>query len=71
MTRLRPMAYDEVERVLVRLGYQLDRQRGSHRIWAKLGAAPISVPAHAPLKVGTLRAIIRATGLSVEDFMAT
>lgn len=65
------MEFDEVERVLARLGYVLDRQRGSHRIWVKAGSAPIAVPAHSPLKVGTLRAIIRATGLSVEAFLAS
>lgn len=61
-----------VERVLLGLGFTLDRQRGSHRVYVR--EAPIAtvvVPWHnRDLKRGTLRAIIRATGLTVEEFLA-
>ena len=52
-------------------GWSKDRQRGSHVILIKPGhAASLSIPQHRELAPGTLRALVRAAGLSVEDFVA-
>ncbi len=53
-----------------RLGYQLDHQRGSHMI-LRHHESPyrrLTVPDHKELSPGTLRAIIRQAGITVEEF---
>ena len=50
-------------------GFRLARQRGSHIILAKPGGPTLSVPEHSELKTGTLRKLIRLSGLSVEEFV--
>jgi predicted RNA binding protein YcfA (HicA-like mRNA interferase family) len=60
----------EVVRVFENFGWQIARQRGSHIILVKEGARPtLSVPDHKEVARGTLRSLIRASGLTVEDFM--
>jgi len=52
-------------------GWRVDRQRGSHVVLLKTGhVASLSVPQHPELAPGTLRALIRAAGMSVEEFVA-
>jgi predicted RNA binding protein YcfA (HicA-like mRNA interferase family) len=59
----------EVVKVLEKLGFVFVRQKGSHRIYVK-GNIGIIIPYHnKDLKKGTLRAIIKQTGLSVEEFL--
>ena len=51
-------------------GWRIARQRGSHVIMLKTGhIASLSVPQHKQLAPGTLRSLIRASGLSVEEFI--
>lgn len=53
-----------------RLGWRAARQRGSHIILVKPGhMASLSVPNHKELAKGTLRSLLRAADLSVEDFV--
>jgi predicted RNA binding protein YcfA (HicA-like mRNA interferase family) len=55
---------------LERMGFQLYRQRGSHRIYVKEDLQVI-VPFHAKdLKKGTLHQIIKGAGVSVEEFVS-
>jgi predicted RNA binding protein YcfA (HicA-like mRNA interferase family) len=55
--------------VFEKFGWQVARQRGSHIILVKEGArATLSVPGHKEVARGTLRALIRAAGLTVEEF---
>jgi predicted RNA binding protein YcfA (HicA-like mRNA interferase family) len=61
----------EVVRALRKIGYERDRQKGSH-IVMRLTEYPyrrIVVPDHREVAKGTLRAIIRKVGLSVEEFI--
>jgi len=52
-------------------GWTLARQKGSHMILVKEGSwATLSVPNHHELAPGTLRSLIRASGLTVEMFVA-
>jgi predicted RNA binding protein YcfA (HicA-like mRNA interferase family) len=58
-------------RVFERAGWINDRQRGSHVILIKPGhAESLSVPQHREIAPGTLRALIRAAGMSVDEFVA-
>jgi len=55
---------------LRKFGYEVDRQRGSH-IVMRQGRPPyrrLVVPDHKELAKGTLRAMIRQAGLTVEEF---
>lgn len=62
----------EVAAALARIGYRKDRQKGSH-IVLRMAAPPhrrIVVPDHGEIATGTLRAILRQTGLTVDEFKA-
>ena len=62
----------EVVKALRKIGYDRDRQRGSH-IVLRQTAPPhrrITVPDHKEVAKGTLRAIIRQAGLTVAEFNA-
>lgn len=61
----------EVVAAFRRLGYEVDRQKGSH-IVLRSSAAPhrrLTVPDHREVAKGTLRALIREAGITVEDFV--
>lgn len=61
----------EVAGVFERLGWEIVRQRGSHIILVKAGhPATLSVPDHDEVAKGTLRALIRRAGVTVEEFVA-
>ncbi len=52
-------------------GWELVRQKGSHMILVKDGSvATLSVPDHREIAPGTLRSLIRASGLTAEQFIA-
>ena len=56
-------------RAFLRAGWTRDRQVGSHVILVKPGhAAVLSVPLHREVAPGTLRALIRVSGMSVQQF---
>lgn len=58
-------------RTFQKVGWVKDRQRGIHVILIKPGhAASFSVPQHREMAPGTLRALIRAAGMSVDEFAA-
>ena len=60
----------EVARLFENLGWEVVRQRGSHIVLVKDGQrATLSVPDHKEVGRGTLRSLIRAAGLTVEEFM--
>jgi predicted RNA binding protein YcfA (HicA-like mRNA interferase family) len=52
-------------------GWQLARQKGSHMILVKDDSwATLSVPDHKEVAPGTLRSLVRASGLTVEAFLS-
>ncbi len=60
-----------VVKAFERDGWELVRQKGSHMILVKEGSwATLSVPDHREIAPGTLRSLIRASGLTPEQFMA-
>ena len=59
----------DARRAFERLGWVFRRQTGSHMILTKAGSvASLSIPDHAELAPGTLRKLIRAAGITVEEF---
>ena len=60
----------EVVRAFERFGWTFVRQSGSHMVMTKPGElATLSVPDHREVARGTLRALIRAANLTVEEFI--
>ena len=62
----------EIVRLLQRAGFEPHHRKGSH-VTMKERASPfrrVVVPMHDQVRRGTLRAIIRDTGLTVEEFVA-
>jgi predicted RNA binding protein YcfA (HicA-like mRNA interferase family) len=60
----------EVVKALKKIGYDQDRQKGSH-IVLRQNSYPhrrVTVPDHKEVAKGTLRAILRETGLTVDEF---
>ncbi len=57
----------ETIKALIRFGFEIKRRSGSHVILEK-GVIVLSVPLHKTLKKGTLHAILKQAGLSVDEF---
>jgi len=58
----RDLSGADLAKALGRLGYRVTRQRGSHiRLTASLAGREhhITIPAHDPLKIGTLNSILK------------
>ena len=59
----------QVVKIFERLGWKVARQRGSHIVMVKPGhIATLSIPDHEEVAKGTLRALIKLAGLTVEEF---
>ena len=68
---MRPLSGKEVCDILLRHGFVQIRQRGSHIIMQKQEGGrttTVPVPNHKELRAGTLRSIIRQSGLQKTDF---
>jgi predicted RNA binding protein YcfA (HicA-like mRNA interferase family) len=53
-----------------RFGWQVSRQSGSHIVLTKEGEmASLSVPNHKEVAKGTLRSLIRAANLTIDEFV--
>jgi len=61
----------DVVKALAKIGYDVDHQTGSHMILRQRETPHrrLVVPRHSELAKGTLRAIIRQAGLTVEEFL--
>lgn len=72
MSNLPVVSGRKAVKALAKVGYALDHQTGSHMI-LRQGRPPhrrLTVPNHRALAKGTLRAIIREAGLTVQEFEA-
>lgn len=69
MPKLPTASGAEAVKAFCRVGWRVDRQRGSYVVLLKEGSiVSLSVPQHRELAPGTLRSLIRAAGMSVEQF---
>lgn len=71
MPKLPVVSGVEVAKALAKIGYKVDHQTGSHLILRQkeYPHRRITVPMHREIAKGTLRAIIRQAGLTVEEFI--
>jgi predicted RNA binding protein YcfA (HicA-like mRNA interferase family) len=70
MSGLPQLSGRECVKALMKAGFYMKRQQGSHMILRREEPfAQVVVPDHKKLDRGTLRAIIRQSGLSTEEFL--
>jgi predicted RNA binding protein YcfA (HicA-like mRNA interferase family) len=72
MAKLPILSGRDTVKAFEKVGYVLDHQTGSHMI-LRHSQPPhrrLSVPNHKELAKGTLRALIREAGLTVDEFIA-
>jgi predicted RNA binding protein YcfA (HicA-like mRNA interferase family) len=70
MSKLGNTSGKEVVKAFSKAGWQPVGQVGSHLVMTKPGQrANLSIPQHKELSVGTLRALIRASGMTVDEFL--
>lgn len=68
---LNPLSYREVKRKLESAGFSIISQKGSHVKFIKYteqGSLITIVPYHKEIAIGTIRSILRQTGLSIKQF---
>jgi predicted RNA binding protein YcfA (HicA-like mRNA interferase family) len=70
MSKLPSISGQECVRALEKVGFYFKRQESSHIIMRRdTPFAQVVVPDHKQLDRGTLRAIVRQAGLSVDEFL--
>ncbi|HZX35185.1 MAG TPA: type II toxin-antitoxin system HicA family toxin [Thermodesulfobacteriota bacterium] len=70
MGKLANISGNEAVKAFEKDGWQRAGQVGSHLVMIKPGIrVNLSIPQHKELSVGTLRALIRNAGISVDDFL--
>lgn len=70
MGKLGNISGKDAVKVFLKLGWQQIGQVGSHVVMVKPGMrVNLSIPQHKELSVGTLRALIRNAGLTVDEFL--
>ena len=71
MSKLPVISGADCVKALSKIGFVVYRQRGSHVTVVRANPpAQATIPNHKELDRGTLRAIIRQIGLTVEEFVA-
>ena len=71
MSKLPVISGTDCVKALGKIGFVVYRQRGSHIVIVRESPpTQTTIPNHKELDRGTLRAIIRQTGLTVEEFTA-
>jgi predicted RNA binding protein YcfA (HicA-like mRNA interferase family) len=71
MGKLRILSGRDVCRILEQHDFQIVRQRGSHIVMQRRtdgGTVTVPVPDHAEIRIGTLQAIIRQSGIPRSAF---
>lgn len=72
MPSLPALSGRNIVKVFESFGWEVARQRGSHIILVRENyQATLSVPDHKEVAKGTLRSLIRAAGITVDEFLKT
>jgi len=59
----------DIIKILLKFGFKLVSQRGSHQKYQKEGFTVIVPSPRKEIPIGTFRSIVRQAGLSVDDFI--
>jgi len=70
MGKLNNISGKQAVKAFVKAGWSARGQAGSHLVMIKEGVrANLTVPLHSELAPGTLRSLIRVSGLTVDEFL--
>jgi predicted RNA binding protein YcfA (HicA-like mRNA interferase family) len=70
MGRLPDISGKQAAKAFAKAGWQRMGQVGSHLVMVKPGVrVNLSIPQHKELSIGTLRSLIRHSGLTVNEFL--
>ncbi|MBI4567609.1 MAG: type II toxin-antitoxin system HicA family toxin [Planctomycetes bacterium] len=70
MARLGNISGKQAAKAFCKAGWEEAGQVGSHLVLTKAGCrANLCVPQHREMSIGTLRALIRSAGLTVDEFL--
>ena len=70
MPKLPVLSGAEVVRAFEKAGWRIDRQRGSHVVMLLQGVnVSLSIPQHREVAPGTLRSLLRLSGMTVDEFI--
>jgi predicted RNA binding protein YcfA (HicA-like mRNA interferase family) len=69
MSLLSNISGKEAVKIFEKFGYVIDHQTGSHIILYHESRPTLSIPNHKELAPGLLRALIRKSGLTVDEFL--
>lgn len=70
MPHLPRLSGKEVVEAFKRLGWEVVRRRSSHIIIVKEGhTITLSIPDHKEVAQGTLRSLIRSSGMTIDEFI--
>ena len=70
MARLGNISGKEAAKAFEKAGWKAVGQVGSHLVMSKPGLrVNLSIPQHKELSIGTLRALIRHAGMTVDEFL--
>jgi len=53
-----------------KIGFRFHHQKGSHMIYYRSDGRHLSIPDHKELDRGTLRALVRNAGITVDEYIA-
>ncbi len=71
MARLGNISGKEAAKAFEKAGWKSVGQVGSHLVMSKAGLrVNLSIPQHRELSIGTLRALIRHAGMTVDEFLS-
>ena len=70
MSKLPVLSGQPLCKILKKIGYEIDHQTGSHLILRNANPPyrRLTIPNHKEIAKGTLRSIIRESGLSMDEF---
>ncbi|MBL7159068.1 type II toxin-antitoxin system HicA family toxin [Candidatus Microgenomates bacterium] len=70
MTKLPQIKPREIEKALTKLGFISRSGKGSHVVYKHLDGRRTVIPNHRrPVRVGTLRAILKQVDITIEEFL--
>jgi predicted RNA binding protein YcfA (HicA-like mRNA interferase family) len=70
MSRLANISGKQTAKAFQKAGWTVQGQVGSHLVLTRKGVrVNLTIPIHKELSIGTIRALIRKSGLSVDEFL--
>jgi predicted RNA binding protein YcfA (HicA-like mRNA interferase family) len=71
VSRLTPVHWKDLEKVVLKAGLRFVRQKGSHRVYTKSGITrPIVIPERSEVPVSIIKNLIDVLGISREEYLA-